>query len=189
MIIVGKPAPEFKAQAYFPQEKHFDVVKSEDYRGKWLIVLFYPADFTFSCPTELSAVGANKKLFDENNIDLVAISTDKVYAHMIWSKTSPAVKKFKYPMLSDPTGEISKAFDVYVEDEGLSLRGVFVIDPEGIVQTATVHNLAIGRSSLEIERQVFAAKYASEHPGKGIPANWEPGDAAIDTGFDMVGQI
>ena len=189
MIRVGKPAPVFKAQAYFPEDRKISEVSSEDYQGKWLIMLFYPADFTFSCPTELSAIGAKKKIFSENNIEVVAVSTDKVFSHMIWSKTSPAVKKFRYPMLADPTGEISRAFDVYVEEEGLSLRGVFVIDPDGIVQTATVHNLAIGRNSEEIERQVLAAQFARTNPNKGIPANWQPGDAAIDTGDDMVGQI
>jgi len=189
MLKVGKPAPAFKAQAYFPESRQMAEVSSEDYKGKWLIVVFYPADFTFSCPTELSAIGAKKREFSEKNIEVVAISTDKVFAHMIWSKTSPAVKKFRYPMLADPTGEISRAFDVYVDEAGLSLRGVFVIDPDGIVQTATVHNLAIGRNSDEIERQVLAAQFARANPGKGIPANWMPGEAAIDTGSDMVGQI
>ncbi len=164
-------------------------VKISDYRGKWLVLFFYPADFTFVCPTELEELAENYTAFQERNTEIVSVSTDTAFVHKAWHDTSPAISKVTYPMAADPTGEIARYFGVYIEDEGLALRGTFIIDPDGKLAAYEVHNNDIGRNVQELLRKIEAAQFVREHDGMVCPANWKPGDDALKPGVDLVGKI
>ncbi|MEK6855476.1 MAG: redoxin domain-containing protein [Nanoarchaeota archaeon] len=164
-------------------------IRLSDYRGKWLAMIFYPKDFTFICPTELEEAAELYPYFQKEKCEVLAISTDTVEVHKAWHDTSPAVAKVSYPMLADPTGRLCKEFGTYIEEEGISLRGSFVIDPDGILKTMEIHNNDVGRSALELLRKVQAAKFVRENPGQVCPAKWAPGQSAIKPSLDLVGKI
>jgi peroxiredoxin (alkyl hydroperoxide reductase subunit C) len=184
---INKPAPTFTAQAY-----HGDTVKEislEDYRGKWVVLLFYPADFTFVCPTELGAFADAYEQFQKEGAEILSVSTDTVFVHKAWHDNSPTIKKIRFPMLADPTGKICKAYGTYIKEEGLSLRGTFLIDPDGILKAYEIHDNSIGRSSEEFLRKIQAAKFTREHGGEVCPVNWKPGEKTLKPGLDLVGKI
>ncbi len=183
----GEKIPDLEMEAYHDNE--IKRIRLADLRGKWVILLFYPADFTFICPTELEEAADNYERLRKMGVEVLSVSTDTVYSHKAWHDTSPAIKKVKYPMLSDPTGNCCRTFDTYIEDEGLSLRATFIIDPEGTVKSMEIHDNSIGRSMREIIRKLQAAKFVSEHEGKVCPAGWEPGKDALEPGIGLVGKI
>ena len=184
---INAPAPNFSTSAYHQmQEKK---IKLSDYNGKWVILFFYPADFTFVCPTELEDLAGNYEDLKKLNAEVLSVSTDTVYAHKAWHDSSEAVKKINFPMLADPTGDISRAYGVYIEEEGLALRGTFIIDPEGHLKTMEIHANGIGRSSKELIRKLQAAQFVAKYGDQVCPANWEPGKSTLKPDLDLVGKI
>ncbi len=160
-----------------------------DYNGKWLVLFFYPADFTFVCPTELEEMAILHEQFQIINTEIISISTDTAFVHKAWHDSSPAIKKINFPMAADPTGKMAREYGVYLEDEGLSLRGTFVIDPEGILKLMEVNNNDIGRNANELLRKIQAAQFVNEHDGLVCPASWRPGKDSLKPGLDLVGKI
>jgi peroxiredoxin len=164
-------------------------IKLSDYKNKWLILLFYPADFTFICPTELEEAAELYEQFVKLGAEVLSISTDTAYVHKAWHDQSPAIKKIKFPMVSDAAGILSKEFGVYIEDEGLALRGSFIIDPDSKLKACEIHDNDIGRSGKELLRKLQAAVFVRENHGEVCPASWKPGDKTLKPGLDLVGKI
>lgn len=185
--VIGKPIASFELEA-FHNEK-IKKIKLSDFRGQWLILFFYPADFTFVCPTELEEMANHYDEFQKLNTEVLSVSTDTVFVHKAWHDNSPAIKKINFPMLADPTGKLCREFGTYIEDEGLALRGTFLIDPEGILKAFEIHDNSIGRSADELLRKVQAAQYVAAHGGEVCPANWKPGAKTLKPGLDLVGKI
>lgn len=184
---IGKPAPNFELEAF--QDGEIKKIKLSDLRGKWVAMVFYPADFTFVCPTELGELADKYSEFKENNIEILSISTDTVFVHKAWYDNSETIKKIKYPMLADPTGRTCRDYKVYIHEEGLALRGTFIIDPEGILKAFEVNDNNIGRNANELMRKLKAAQFVAEHGDKVCPASWEPGKDTLKPGLDLVGKI
>ncbi|MEK7143842.1 MAG: redoxin domain-containing protein [Patescibacteria group bacterium] len=187
MVKIGQAISDFELETF--QDEQIKKVKLSDYRGKWLVLLFYPADFTFICPTELEEAAEHYEEFKKSGAEIMSVSTDTVFAHKAWHDTSAAIKKIKYPMAADPTGKLCKEFGVYIEEEGLSLRGSFIIDPDGILKACEIHDNSIGRSAAEILRKLQAAKFVRENKGLVCPASWKPGEKTLKPGLDLVGKI
>ncbi len=191
-LTIGSTLPEMTLPAYHPLKDAEVSIKTGDYRGKWKIFFFYPADFTFVCPTELEEMAENYEAFQAEGAEVFSVSTDTVFVHKAWHDNSEAIKKIKYPMIADPAGTLSKLFGVYIAtggDAGLALRGTFIVDPEGVLRTIEIHDNSIGRSAKETLRKLKAAKFIAEHGGNVCPASWEPGGATLKPGMDLVGKI
>jgi NADH-dependent peroxiredoxin subunit C len=161
----------------------------EDFKGKWLVLFFYPADFTFVCPTELEDMADHYEEFKKQSAEIVSVSTDTVFVHKAWHDTSKAVGKIQFPMAADPQHRLSHLFGVHIEDEGVALRGSFIIDPEGKLKIIEINDNGIGRNAKELLRKLQAAKFVHEHGDKVCPANWNPGDDTLEPGMDLVGKI
>jgi len=187
MPLIGQKITDFELDAFHNEEEK--KIRLFDYVGKWLILFFYPADFTFVCPTELEEMADAYEEFQKLGAEVLSVSTDTVYVHKAWHDTSPAIKKIKFPMVADPTGKLCRAFGTYIEDEGLSLRGSFIIDPDGILRASEINDNSIGRSARELLRKLKAAKFVKENPGLVCPASWEPGKETLKPGLDLVGKI
>jgi peroxiredoxin (alkyl hydroperoxide reductase subunit C) len=187
MARVGQRIEDFDFEVYHNDK--IDKVKFSDFKGKWLVLLFYPADFTFVCPTELEDAAENYGEFKKEGAEIISFSTDTVYVHKAWHDQSTAIKKISYPMGADPAGKICRYFGTYMEDEGLSLRGSFIVDPDGILKTIEIHDNSIGRSAEEILRKLQAANFVRGHEGEVCPANWRPGKKTLRPGLDLVGKI
>ena len=187
MSLINTEVKTFATNAY--HNGKFVPVTSDDLKGKWSVVFFYPADFTFVCPTELGDLADNYAEFQKLGVEIYSVSTDTHFTHKAWHDTSDTIKKIQYPMLADPTGVISRNFDVMIEEEGLALRGTFVINPEGQIKLCEVHDNGIGRDAKELLRKVQAAQYVANHPGEVCPAKWTPGAATLSPSFDLVGKI
>jgi peroxiredoxin (alkyl hydroperoxide reductase subunit C) len=157
--------------------------------GKWTILVFYPADFTFVCPTELGDMADNYARFQEMGVEVYSVSTDTHFTHKAWHDTSETVGKITYPMLADPTGALSRAFGVYIESDGLAYRGTFVVNPEGKIKVVEMHDNGIGRNAEELIRKVQAAQFIAAHPDEVCPAKWTPGADTLKPGLDLVGKI
>ncbi|STO30954.1 Alkyl hydroperoxide reductase subunit C [Fusobacterium necrogenes] len=186
MSLIGKKINEFKATAY--QNGDFINVTSDNLKGKWSVVVFYPADFTFVCPTELEDLADHYEKFKAEGCEVYSVSTDTHFVHKAWHDTSDRIKKIQFPMVADPTGKISREFEVLVEEEGLALRGSFVINPEGVVVAYEVHDMGIGREASELLRKLQAAKFVAEH-GEVCPAKWKPGKETLKPSIDLVGKL
>lgn len=187
MVKIGEKVEEFELQAFHNNESK--KVRLSDYKGKWLVLVFYPADFTFICPTELVELADNYDKFKKLNAEVLSVSTDTVFVHKAWYDHSPSIAKIKYPMLADPTGNLCREFGTYIDEEGLSLRGSFIIDPEGILKAYEIHDNSIGRSAEELLRKLEAAIFVREHKGEVCPASWKPGSKTLKPGLDLVGKI
>ena len=187
MVKIGQAVPDFELEAYHDGDT--EKVKLSDYRGKWLAIVFYPADFTFVCPTELEDLAERYAAFQDANAEVLSVSTDTVFVHKAWHDSSKAIGKVKYPMVADPTGELCRAFGTYIEGVGLSLRGSFLIDPDGVLKTIEIHDNSIGRSAEELLRKLHAASFVREHGDQVCPANWRPGADTLKPGMDLVGKI
>ena len=185
--IINSPAPEFKVQAYHNGE--FRTVTSEDIKRKWTVFFFYPADFTFVCPTELVDMADTYEQFQSMGVEVYSVSTDTHFVHKAWHDASESIRKIKYPMLADPTGALSRAFGVMIEEEGLAYRGTFLVNPEGKIILAEVQDNGIGRNADELMRKVEAAQFIAAHPGEVCPAKWKKGATTLKPSIDLVGKI
>ncbi|KAJ4848933.1 myb-like DNA-binding protein bas1 [Turnera subulata] len=179
--LVGNKAPDFEAEAVFDQE--FIKVKLSEYIGKkYVILFFYPLDFTFVCPTEITAFSDRYAEFEKINTEVLGVSVDSVFSHLAWVQTdrkSGGLGDLNYPLISDVTKSISKSFGVLIPDQGIALRGLFIIDKEGVIQHSTINNLAIGRSVDETLRTLQALQYVQENPDEVCPAGWKPGEKSM----------
>ncbi|RME31059.1 peroxiredoxin [Candidatus Woesearchaeota archaeon] len=184
---IGERVEDITFDAYYQED--IKKMKLSDFKGKWLVLLFYPADFTFICPTELEEAAKLYPEFQKENAEIVSVSTDTVFVHKAWHDHSEAVKTITFPMAADPTGKLCKYFGTYIEEEGVSLRGSFIIDPAGVLKAMDVHDNSIGRSAAEILRKLQAAKFVEENPGMVCPASWKPGGKTLKPGLDLVGKI
>ncbi len=187
MVDINETVPDFEVEAYY--ENEIKKLKLSDYKGKWVVMLFYPADFTFICPTELEEAADNYDKFKELDAEVLSVSTDTAFVHKAWHDNSEAIKKIKFPMIADPSGKICREFGTYIENEGLSLRATFIIDPDGVLKAMDIHDNSIGRSAKEIIRKLQAAKFVRENKGLVCPASWEPGKDTLKPGLDLVGRI
>ncbi|GAB3324691.1 peroxiredoxin [Haliea atlantica] len=187
MANIGQSIPEFKVQAFHNGE--FREVTHEDVKGKWSIFLFYPADFTFVCPTELEDMAKYYEELKGLGVEVYSVSTDTHFSHKAWHDTSEAIGKIQYPMLGDPTGVVTRGFGVMIEESGLAMRGTFLADPEGVIQVAEIHAGGIGRSAKDMVRKVKAAQYVATHDGEVCPAAWEEGEKTLAPSLDLVGKI
>lgn len=194
-VKVGEPIPDFEFEAY--QQNEVKKMSFSSLRGKWLVVVFYPADSTFICPTELEELAKLYPKFQELNAEIISVSSDTVHTHKAWHNTSEGIRAIKYPMAGDPSGKISHAFGVLIEggeaaltpDEGLALRGSFIVDPAGVLRSMEVHDNSIGRKGAETLRKLQAAQYVETHKGQVCPASWEPGGDTLEPGLDLVGKL
>lgn len=187
MVKIGQKVNDFEVQVY--QNDDIKKLKLSDLKGKWAVLLFYPADFTFICPTELEEAANYYEEFQKAGAEIISVSTDTVYTHKGWHDVSPAIKKIKYPMAADPTGNLCREFGTYIDEAGLSLRGTFIIDPDGVLKSADIHDNSIGRAAGEILRKVQAAKFVRENKGEVCPASWKPGAKTLKPGLNLVGKI
>lgn len=187
MSIINSKIPDFKVQAY--HKDAFKTVTQEDLRGKWSIFFFYPADFTFVCPTELGDMADKYPELQRLGVEVYSVSTDTHFVHKAWHDASETIKKIQYPMLADPTGHLTRSFGVHIEEEGLAYRGTFLVDPEGRIKLAEIHDNGIGRNADELLRKVQAAQFVASHPGEVCPAKWRPGEDTLKPGLNLVGKI
>ena len=187
MSLINTQIKPFKATA-FHQGKFIDV-SDESIRGKWSAFVFYPADFTFVCPTELEDLADHYAQFQKLGVEIYGVSTDTHFAHKAWHDTSDAIRKVQYPLVGDPTATLARNFDVLIEEEGLALRGTFLVNPEGYIKLCEIHDNGIGRNAAELLRKVKAAQYVASHPGEVCPAKWDEGQKTLKPSLDLVGKI
>jgi peroxiredoxin (alkyl hydroperoxide reductase subunit C) len=187
MSLINTQIKPFKATA-FHNGKFVDLTE-ENFKGTWSVLMFYPADFTFVCPTELEDLANLQPEFAKMGVNVYGVSTDTHFAHKAWHDTSEAIKKVNYPLIGDPTGALTRNFEVMIEEEGLALRGTFVINPEGQIKVMEVHDNGIGRDASELMRKVKAAQYVASHPGEVCPAKWTEGAETLKPSLDLVGKI
>lgn len=185
--IINSIVPEFKVQAYHNGD--FKTVTNEDLKGQWSVFFFYPADFTFVCPTELGDMADKYEQLKAMGVEVYSVSTDTHFVHKAWHDASDTIKKIQYPMLADPTGALSRAFGVYIEEEGLAYRGTFVANPEGEIKVVEMHDNGIGRNADELVRKIQAAQFVAEYDGEVCPAKWTPGEDTLKPGLDLIGKI
>ncbi|MBR9881654.1 MAG: peroxiredoxin [Gammaproteobacteria bacterium] len=187
MSLINTEVKPFKATAYHNGE--FVDVSSDDMKGQWSIVFFYPADFTFVCPTELGDLADNYEEFKKLGVEIYSVSTDTHFTHKAWHDSSETIGKLQFPMIADPSLTISRNFEVLIEEDGLAERGTFVIDPEGKIQIVEINAGNIGRNAEELLRKVKAAQYVAAHPNEVCPAKWKEGEETLAPSLDLVGKI
>ncbi len=187
MSLINTEIKPFKANAF--HNGKFIEVSDADLKGKWSVVFFYPADFTFVCPTELEDLARNYVEFKKLGVEIYSVSTDTHFAHKAWHDTSEAIKQIQYVMLADPTHAISRNFEILIESDGIADRGTFVIDPEGRIQVIEITAGGIGRDALELLRKIKAAQYIADHPGEVCPAKWKEGEKTLAPSLHLVGKI
>ncbi|MCD6060383.1 MAG: peroxiredoxin protein [Moraxellaceae bacterium] len=185
--LINTVVKPFRATAY--HNGKFVDITDQTLKGQWSVVVFYPADFTFVCPTELEDLADRYAEFQKLGVEIYGISTDTHFSHKAWADHSPAIAKVKYPLIGDPTGTITRNFEVMIEEEGLALRGTFVINPEGQIKLCEIHDNGIGRDASELLRKVKAAQYVASHPGEVCPARWDEGAETLKPSLDLVGKI
>lgn len=187
MALIGKEIQPFVAKAF--QKGEFIDVSSENFKGQWSVVCFYPADFTFVCPTELEDLQNEYATLKELGVEVYSVSTDTHFTHKAWHDTSDTIGKIEYIMIGDPSHTISRAFDVLNEEDGLAERGTFIIDPDGIVQAYEINADGIGRDASTIVNKIKAAQYVRKNPGEVCPAKWQEGAETLTPSLDLVGKI
>ncbi|ABS69441.1 alkyl hydroperoxide reductase subunit C [Xanthobacter versatilis] len=187
MSLVNTPVKPFKTTA-FKQGKFIDVSEA-DLAGKWSVFFFYPADFTFVCPTELGDLADHYEDFKKLGVEIYSVSTDTHFTHKAWHDSSETIGKVQYAMLGDASGAITNNFEVMRAGQGLADRGTFIVDPNGIIQAVEVTAEGIGRDASELLRKIKAAQYVASHPGEVCPAKWQEGEATLAPSLDLVGKI
>ena len=187
MSLINTQVQPFKAHAF--HNSKFIEVTEQTLKGKWSVFIFMPAAFTFNCPTEVEDAAENYAEFQKLETQVYIITTDTHFAHKVWHETSPAVGKAKFPLVGDPTHALTHAFGVHIAEEGLALRGTFLINPEGMIKTAEVHSNEIARDVSETLRKLKAAQYTAKNPGQVCPAKWKEGAATLTPSLDLVGKI
>ena len=187
MSLINTKVQPFKANAF--QNGKFIEVTDQDLLGKWSVLIFMPAAFTFNCPTEIEDAADHYAEFEKAGAQVFIITTDTHFSHKVWHETSPAVGKAKFALIGDPTHQLTRAFDVHIDEEGLALRGTFIINPEGVIKTMEVHDNAIARDVTETVRKLKAAQYVASHTGEVCPAKWKEGEKTLKPSLDLVGKI
>lgn len=189
MFNIDQKFPTFSLETYNPKKETIERISNKDFHGRWLILFFYPADFTFVCPTELLDL---KRIYDELKklkTEVVAVSTDTVYTHKVWIETEEMLKGLFYLMAADHSGKFSRELGIYDEDKGMSQRAVFIIDPEGILRVAEIVSDDIGRNARELLRKLKALQFVRKNPGKVCPASWEEGGSTLEPGIKKAGKV
>jgi len=187
MSLINTAVQPFKVQAF--KNGKFIEVTEQSLKGKWSAFIFMPAAFTFNCPTEVEDAAENYAEFQKLETEVFIVTTDTHFAHKMWHQTSEAVGKARFPLVADPTHQLTRMFGVHIEEEGLALRGTFVVNPDGVVKTAEIHDNAIARDVKETLRKLKAAQYVAAHPGQVCPAKWNEGAATLTPSLDLVGKI
>ncbi len=187
MSLINKEIADFSVEAY--QNGEFKTVTKADVLGKWALFFFYPADFTFVCPTELEDLANKYDEFKAAGCEIYSVSTDTHFTHKAWHDESERIGKVTYPMLGDPTHALSKDFEVLIEADGLAERGAFIVDPEGKIQVYQVNAGGIGRNADELLRLLQAAQFVAEHGDEVCPAKWQPGGETLKPSLDLVGAL
>ena len=187
MSLINTVVPPFKTTAF--QNGEFIQVTDASLKGKWSVLVFMPAAFTFNCPTEVEDAANNYAEFQKIGAEVYIVTTDTHFSHKVWHETSPAVGKAKFPLVGDPTHQLTRAFGVHIDEEGLALRGTFVINPEGVIKTMEVHDNAIARDMNETLRKLKAAQFIAKNPGQVCPAKWKEGEKTLKPSLDLVGKI
>ena len=185
--IINSQLPEFNVQAFHNGE--FKTVTTQDVLGKWAIFFFYPADFTFVCPTELVDVAEKYEQLQAMGVEVYSVSTDSHFVHKAWHDASESIRKIKYPMLADPATTLARAFDVLIEDAGITERGTFIVNPEGKIVSYEIVAGNIGRNADELFRRVQALQFVAEHGDEVCPAKWQPGAKTLKPSLDLVGAL
>ncbi|HLW04885.1 MAG TPA: alkyl hydroperoxide reductase subunit C [Azoarcus sp.] len=185
--LINSQVQPFKANAF--HNGKFITVTDEDLKGKWSVLIFMPAAFTFNCPTEIEDAADHYAEFQKAGAEVYIVTTDTHFSHKVWHETSDAVGKANFPLIGDPTHQLTKAFDVHLDDEGLALRGTFIINPEGQIKTLEIHDNAIARDVTETLRKLKAAQYVAAHPNEVCPAKWKEGEKTLEPSLDLVGKI
>ena len=187
MSIINTQVQPFKAQAF--HNGKFITVTEESLKGKWSVLIFMPAAFTFNCPTEIEDAAESYVEFQKAGTEVYIVTTDTHFSHKVWHETSPAVGKARFPLVGDPTHALTRAFGVHIDAEGLALRGTFIINPEGVIKTAEIHSNEIARDVSETVRKLKAAQYTAANPGQVCPAKWKEGAETLTPSLDLVGKI
>ena len=187
MSLINTQVQPFKAQAY--KNGKFIEVTDADLKGKWSVLIFMPAAFTFNCPTEIEDAAEHYAEFQKLQAEVYIVTTDTHFSHKVWHETSPAVGKAKFPLVGDPTHQLTRAFGEHIDEAGLALRCTFVIDPEGTIKTMEVHDNAIARDVSETLRKLKAAQFVAAHPNEVCPAKWKEGAKTLTPSLDLVGKI
>ncbi len=187
VAMIGAGVPDFEFDVY--QAKKISKRSISDYNGKWLVLFFYPANFTFVCPTELEELQSYYSKMQAEGAEVLSISTDTAFAHKVWHDSSEAIGKVEYGMASDANHQLAEYFNVLIEEEGVALRGTFIIDPDGVLKAMEINDNSIGRSAKELLRKLQAAKFVREHGGNVCPASWEPGKETLEPSMDLIGKI
>lgn len=187
MALINTKIKPFQAAAY--KQGQFVDVNDQDLAGKWSVFFFYPADFTFVCPTELGDLADNYSEFESLGVEIYSVSTDTHFTHKAWADASETIAKIQYTMLGDPTGAITRNFEVMREEQGLADRGTFIVDPDGVIQAMEITAEGIGRDAADLLRKVKAAQFVAENPGQVCPAKWQQGEDTLAPSVDLVGKI
>lgn len=187
MSFINREIEDFKVQAYY--KKDFCSISKADLLGHWSVLFFYPADFTFVCPTELSDLQDHYEEFKEAGCEIYSVSCDTHFVHKAWADASETIAAVEYPMLADPTAVLAEMMEVYIPEEGQALRGAFILDPEGKVKAYEVHDNGIGRNAAELLRKLQAAQFVAEHGDEVCPAKWKPGEKTLMPSLDLVGML
>ncbi|MFD0666189.1 alkyl hydroperoxide reductase subunit C [Ramlibacter sp. MAHUQ-53] len=187
MSVINTQIKPFKNAAL--KQGKFIEVSDETVKGKWSVFFFYPADFTFVCPTELGDVADKYAEFQKLGVEIYSVSTDTHFVHKAWQDASDTIRKIQYTMIGDPTGTLTRNFECMREAEGLADRGTFIVDPQGVIQAVEITAEGIGRNAADLLRKVKAAQYVASHPGEVCPAKWEEGAATLKPSLDLVGKI
>lgn len=187
MSLINTVIPAFKAQAF--HNGKFVEVSDASMKGQWSVIVFMPAAFTFNCPTEIEDAASHYGEFRKLGAEIYIVTTDTHFSHLMWHQTSPAVGKAQFPLVGDPTHQLTKAFGVHIDSEGLALRGTFVVNPDGVIKTLEIHDNAIARDMGETLRKLKAAQYVASHPGEVCPAKWNDGEKTLAPSLDLVGKI
>lgn len=187
MSLIGTEVKQFKASAY--KNGEFLEITEENFKGKWSVVCFYPADFTFVCPTELEDLQDNYGTLKGLGAEIYSVSTDTHFTHKAWHDSSDAIKKITYTMIGDPSHILSSNFDVLIEADGLANRGTFIIDPDGVIQAVEINAGNIGRDASVVVNKIKAAQYVRNNPGEVCPAKWKEGASTLKPSLDLVGKI
>lgn len=187
MSLIGTQVQPFKAMAFHNGE--FIEVTDQDLKGRWTVLCFYPADFSFVCPTELEDLQEQYETLKQLGVEVYAVSTDTHYTHKAWHDTSPAIRKITYPMISDAAHVLSRNFGVLIESQGVAERATFIIDPDGVIQALEINADGIGRDASTLINKIKAAQYVRNHPGEVCPAKWREGEQTLKPSLDLVGKI
>ena len=187
MIKINQDAPAFTEDAFVNNE--IKKISLADYKGKWVILFFYPADFTFVCPTELGDLADRYAELQSLGCEVISVSTDTAFVHKAWHDATPTIKKITYPMLADPTHRVCKAYGTLIEEEGTPLRATILINPDGVIKAFEYHDNSIGRNGAELLRKIQAAQFVAKNGGEVCPMNWKPGEKTLKPGLDLVGKI